>query len=155
MAKKIRIEENPIINKEPIKKSNKYEFFRSPSLIFIVMLVVSIFINIVLYSKYNKVSIELDETNVILISTKEELANTEDELEDVHSSLFSITGWEYSTSYIIDKLYFMDEYVVIVPEDNDDYYYSYDCYEKLYSDSAFWIYNIESAKGRGYKKGTC
>lgn len=154
MAKKIKIVENSITNNEIIKKNKKYDFFRVSTPIFIVLLLISICINIVMYNKYNKTNNKLVETKEKLSSTKKELSSTEDELEQVSSSLFSIIGGEYSVPYINNKLYFLDNYIVIVPE-YSNYYYTYDCFKELYPNSRYWAFNIDAAKGRGYKQGTC
>ena len=48
-----------------------------------------------------------------------------------------------------DKADFMDDYIVIVPDDGTNLYHSYGC-SKL-DTSSFWAFNTEAAKGEGYK----
>ena len=160
MAKKIKIVKNSITNNEIIKKNKKYDFFRVSTPIFIVLLLISICINIVMYNKYNK-------TNNKLVETKENYHITIEKL-------LSVTNGRLVED-IRAKLDFVDRHVVIVIKEYGNYYYNYECYKKLTADQiiriwndelqqcvkvgnrdyTIWIYNIETAKSRGYKEGTC
>ena len=55
----------------------------------------------------------------------------------------------FATVTAYSKAEFMDNYVVIVPDDGKKMYHKYGC-SKL-SLSYFWVYNIEAAKDQGYK----
>lgn len=48
----------------------------------------------------------------------------------------------------LDKINFMDKYIVIVP-DNTTIYHRYDC-EYLDTSSSFLAFNIDNAKAQGY-----
>lgn len=72
------------------------------------------------------------------------------------SQLDSITG-EHSTFYVQEKLDFFDENIVFVIEGYGNYYYTYDCVQKITDgeEYTYWAYNKEAAKVHGYQKGTC
>lgn len=56
-----------------------------------------------------------------------------------------------------EKSSFLDENIVLVIEGYENYYYTYDCVKKLTegNEYSYWAYNIEQAKAKGYKNGTC
>lgn len=70
--------------------------------------------------------------------------------------LNTLTG-KHDWSYVSDKLDFFDENIVFVIEGYGNYYYTYDCVQKITNgeEYSYWAYNIEAAKYEGYQKGTC
>ncbi len=55
-----------------------------------------------------------------------------------------------------NKAKFLDENIVFVINGYGNYYYTYDCVQKITSGSyTYWAYNKEAAISKGYKKGTC
>ena len=50
-----------------------------------------------------------------------------------------------------DKCDFIDKYVVFVCNDNSRLYHKYDCLSFQISNSTFWAYNTEAARGKGFK----
>ena len=48
-----------------------------------------------------------------------------------------------------NDLYFYDKYVVFVSDDGTNIYHKVDCYK--FDSSYFWAYNVEAAKGKGYR----
>lgn len=63
----------------------------------------------------------------------------------------------HTWSYTNEKLDFFDENIVFVIEGYGNYYYTYDCVQKITDgeEYSYWAYNKEAAKGNGYQKGTC
>ena len=57
--------------------------------------------------------------------------------------------WVETCLKFIEKLYFYETYVVIVPDDGTNRYHIYGC-DRL-GDYDFWAYNTEAAKAKGYK----
>ena len=61
-----------------------------------------------------------------------------------------------SWTYTRDKLEFYDENIVFVIKGYGNYYYSYDCVQKITDgEYDFWAYNKEAAVLNGYQEGTC
>lgn len=48
-----------------------------------------------------------------------------------------------------EKLDFLDEYIVMVEDDNTDLYHKYECYK--FKGKDFWAYNIDQAEALGYE----
>jgi len=77
-----------------------------------------------------------------------------DYYEDVEGEIINTCGTALEQIKNKRKINFLDDYIVIVPEDSK-YYYSYDCYIENYSNYDFYATNIDNAITEGYKKGTC
>lgn len=97
-------------------------------------------------NKLNERIEELEDENAKLIEENTEL----------NSDLLKITGLN-TNDYIIDKLEFFDNNIVFVLEGYGNYYYSYDCVQKITDGRqySYWAYNKEAATSRGYYQGTC
>ena len=119
-----------------------------PFVLISILFVISAGVNIVLY-KQNKV---LGKDNLDLIALNKSL---EKENEEIHSNLFSIIGTD-SVWYVQQKINFYDDNAVFVLKGYGNYYYSYDCVQKITNGQySFWIYNEEAAISQGYWRGTC
>lgn len=62
-----------------------------------------------------------------------------------------------SWTYTSDKLDFYDENIVFVIEGYGNYFFSYDCVQKITGgeEYSYWAYNKEAAISKGYQKGIC
>lgn len=66
------------------------------------------------------------------------------------------TNSHYEKLQYREKAEFLDENIVFVLEGYGDYYYTYDCVQKITDgEYSYWAYNKEAAVGEGYRKGTC
>lgn len=162
MAKKVKItshdfkleniEKNVQNNNQPKETiETKIVYKKQNNTLILIVAIISVLGNGILgylaYDYYQK-SVELDDV-------KSELKSTENELEDVHSSLFDITGLN-SVYYTKNKLDFMDENIVFKIEGFGNYYYTYDCMmEKVNGSYTYWAYNKEAAISQGIRKGSC
>lgn len=122
------------------------------------------------YFKYNRiitfylVILCLAITVIILTVRYIDLKNTVGEIAETCSTgsewceaqLDVLTG-EHSWLYVSDKLDFFDENIVFVLEGYGNYYYSYDCVEKITNgnDYTYWAYNKQQAIAKGYIEGSC
>lgn len=92
--------------------------------------------------------------------SKKELQNIADGFTDssdwCETQLNMLKG-DKTIFYMQDKLDFFDENIVFVIEGYGNYYYTYDCVQKITDgeEYSFWAYNKEAAKSNGYQKGTC
>jgi hypothetical protein len=81
--------------------------------------------------------------------------DVDDQLTEIDELLGTIEELEISMEELynqgsadMEKAYFMDDYVVIVPDDGTEMYHKYGCeYLDL---SSFWVYNIDAAINMGY-----
>ena len=86
---------------------------------------------------------------------EDENAKLIEENTELNSDLLKITGLN-TNEYIVDKLDFFDEHIVFVLEGYGNYYYTYDCVQKITDGPyTYWAYNKEAARSKGYYKGTC
>lgn len=86
---------------------------------------------------------------------RERIEILENENDELNSTLNNITG-EYTPFYIKEKLELFDNSIVFVLEGYGNYYYTYDCAQKITNGSySFWAYNKETAISKGYYRGTC
>ena len=150
MAKKIKI--NDVELKEI--KRNKLKYNNLKDWLFfaigiILLLVIGIVILVVNYVELESEIEDLNNKNI-------ELEGKNEELRDDSLYLSDLIG-KYDYYYTKEKLYFMDESIVFVIEGYGKKYYTYDCMMKKVGDKdySFWAYNVEAAKGYGYKKGGC
>ena len=102
-------------------------------------------------------------TNILLLllydDAKKEGQNIYEACSDnptwCETQLDSLVG-NKGTNYTKEKLDFFDENIVFVIEGYGDYYYSYDCVQRVTSgEYTYWAYNKEAAISKGYRKGTC
>lgn len=87
------------------------------------------------------------------INTERQIAELEKEIEDIKSQSGEcrLDRLKYK-----NKADFLDKNIVFVIKDYGNYYYTYDCVQKITSGSyTYWAYNKEAAISKGYKKGTC
>lgn len=154
-------------NNKGIKKN--YLLYKILFLLFFVLFIGSLGLNFYLFNEYDKVNdklddsydeikrtaIDLDRTKTILFDTQDKLVDTEKELMESNRSLFNILEDKYTVSDIMNKLDFLDEYIVIVPDGDREHFYTYDCYKKKFSDKGYWAFNRQSALSQGLKPGTC
>lgn len=139
--------------KKCTKCGKQYFYIKNKSILIIIPLLIflalSIFINI---KFYNKNEILSDDNWELYMENK----RLEEENEEIHSNLFSVIGTN-SVYYTKEKLSFLDENIVFVLEGYGNKYWTYDCVQQITNgeEYSFWAYNINAAKGQGYKKGTC
>ena len=103
--------------------------------------------------KYDNKEKKLRERIEIL---EEENTELYEEINELNSTLYNITGL-HTNDYIIDKLDFFDDNIVFVLKGYGNYYYTYDCVQKIADGNqySFWAYNKEAARSKGYYRGTC
>ena len=150
MAKKIKVNDDELNEiKRNKSKYNNLKDWLIFTIAIVVILVVGIIIFAVNYVELESEIEELNKTNVELEYKNEELEIDADNLKDL------IGNHDYY--YVKDKLDLMDESIVFVIEGYGKKYYTYDCMMKKVGDKdySFWAYNVEAAKGYGYKKGGC
>ncbi len=70
----------------------------------------------------------------------QETRNLEEKYDDLVDDWVDLFG----------KVYFYEEYVVIVPDDGTNRYHVYGC-DRLDKSDSFWAFNTEAAKVKGYK----
>ncbi len=131
--------ENTNISKEPIieAKSNTIEKHRCKSnTVFTLTLIL------------------ITETIILIIfgfliwDIKGKLTNEQIQKKSLQSEIHNIEFYKKDYWKNIDKVSFMDEYVVIVPADTN-IYHKYDC--KYLDLSSFLVFNIDNAKSEGFK----
>ncbi len=79
---------------------------------------------------------------------KSKLTNEQIQKKSLQSEIDNIEFYKKEYLKNIDKLSFMDEYIVIVPADTN-IYHKYDC--KYLDLSSFLVFNTENAKAEGFK----
>ena len=87
------------------------------------------------------------------INTERQIAELEKEIENIKSQSVEcrLDRLKYE-----NKAKFLDENIVFVINGYGNYYYTYDCVQKITSGSyTYRAYNKEAAISKGYKKGTC
>ncbi len=133
------------------KKCGKQYFhikpIKSKSIIIVIglsiALVVSIGFNI--YQTISLKNTNRDNSSEIS-SLKREIRDLEDENRNL-----TMENIDYE-----EKVNFLDENIVFVLEGYGDYYYTYDCVQKITDgEYTYWAYNKEAAIYKGYRKGTC
>ena len=144
MAKKIKITEN--LDKEFVveKKKKKISILKIVSLTLNVILIAGIIIGIIYFN--NK---------IIYFNNK--LEEKDDEINSRITSSACDFSCSYKYSTEIEKANMLDDYIVFVLDGYGNVYYTYDCVKKLTAGQqySFSAYNIDNAKGMGYKQGKC
>lgn len=101
---------------------------------------------------------EKDET---IKEQKSEIQNLQDEANDQQANISeleseiqfiesSMEDLYYEGSAYMEKAFFMDDHVVIVPDDGSEVYHKYGCPNCDISMNSFWIYNTQAAISWGY-----
>ena len=131
------------------KKSKKKGFsfkFSKPIMALSVVIAFILILNIVQLVAY----IGLLQDNNYYYEELEESESKYDRLRSDYSKTYSdYTSLKKRYDNIYDEYDFYHDHAVIVCNDGTRYYHSYTC---THCDtSSFWIYNIEAAKGDGYK----
>ena len=100
---------------------------------------------ILLYREYR----ELKTENAILTMEKNDLLReNQDLLGDV--TLYESEADRYEVLYndLAEKIYFYEQYVVVVEDDGTNLYHRYGC--SHFKGEYFWAYNVEAAIDQGY-----
>lgn len=113
-------------------------------IVMLLIIIASIGVNTLLISNLNEYKKEYENENSIL---KDEIKY----LESANSLIKKI-----SEGYQADSE-FLNENIAIVIQGYGNYYYTYDCVQKMIGDEeySFRAYNIPTAIAQGYKKGSC
>lgn len=140
------------------KKCNKCgkQYFNLKSILakidisFVILMVLAVFLGGLNIYQY----VKLTEKNEIIADYKSKNTSLSQELREEKDENFDLL---LENVELIDKANFLDENIVLVLEGYGNYYYTYDCVEKITNGESYsyWAYNIEAAKVKGYKKGTC
>lgn len=147
-------------NKRDESESEEEDDDESDSMSLVSKLVLCSFLLIVAYNiagiyfsaKYDHNEKKLRERIEIL---EEENTKLNEEINELNSTLYNITGL-HTNDYIIDKLDFFDDNIVFVLQGYGNYYYTYDCVQKITDGPyTYWAYNKEAASSKGYYRGTC
>lgn len=158
MAKKIKIEPS-------VKQKKNGDIKKIIILIGIIATIIAIIVGIVI------LFLQLKTTNKELEITKEELHDSQldtnfykERYESADRRCLYKTDNDCAESFACTKKYlsykiksdFLDENIVFVLKGYGNYYYSYDCVQKITDgDYTYWAYNKEAAKADGYKAGKC
>lgn len=123
----------------------KLIFKKKEILVSILTFIIMIFI---VFNFYQMTIIDIDKFNA-----EKKIKELEKEINDLKNqsveSRLDILKYE-------NKAKFLDENIVFVINGYGNYYYTYDCVQKITSGSyTYWAYNKEAAISKGYKKGTC
>lgn len=138
-------------NKKCIKCGKQYlnlKFNKNVAIyLYIGLLIITNMVTIIMYiDKKNEVENILEAYSDVDGTNQSWCETTMDILTDGNS-------WTYTS----DKLDFFDENIVFVIEGYGNYFYNYDCVQKITDgeEYSYWAYNKEAAISKGYQKGTC
>lgn len=128
---------------------NLKSIFAKIDMPFVILIVLAVFLGGLNIYQY----INLMEKNEIITDYKSKNTSLSYELREVKDENFDLL---LENSELSIKAEFLDENIVLVIEGYGNYYYTYDCAEKITGGSyTYWAYNKEAAKANGYKKGIC
>ena len=147
-------------NKRDESESEEEDDDESDSISLVGKLVLGSFLLIVAYNVAGvyfsaKFDNDTNKLNERIEKLEDENAKLIEENTELNSDLLKITGL-HTNEYIVDKLEFFDNNIVFVLEGYGNYYYSYDCVQKITNGSyTYWLYHKNEAMRRGYYQGTC
>lgn len=115
--------------------------------LYLGLLIITNMVTIFMYIDKNK-----EAENIL-----EECSNIEESNQSWCETTMDILTDGNSWTYTSDKLDFFDENIVFVIEGYGNYFYNYDCVQKITDgeEYSYWAYNKEAAISKGYQKGTC
>ena len=112
------------------------------TILLIIMLVFSAFLNVYLFTKIGETS-TLKREITALKSDKDTLNDTITRLRN------QIKQSDAELSVCYQEIEFIDEFVVFVEDNGTNYYHKYQCSEFI--GDGFWAFNVEAARGEGYR----
>jgi RNA polymerase subunit RPABC4/transcription elongation factor Spt4 len=103
---------------------------------------------------------QLQEKDTLIADKDDTIKNQEDEMKELQDNLAelqketedqqeAIEALNNNEAAYMDKVAFMDDYVVIVPDNGTNTYHKYGC--EYLDMSSFWIYNVDAAIGMDYE----
>ena len=128
------------------KSCGKQYFKFNKTLLFYVIIGVLVLSNIITVSMYVYKNNQLED---VIYECNQNTSLCETQL--------NLIKGEHTAFYIQEKLRMFDENIVFVIEGYGNYYYTYDCVQKITygKEYSYWAYNRAAAIGKGYKQGTC
>jgi hypothetical protein len=84
--------------------------------------------------------------NIVLAVNVAKNNDLENEIDDLENEIDDL---ENEIDGLENDLYFYDKHVVFVLNDGTNIYHKVDCYK--FGSYSFWAFNVEAAKGRGYR----
>lgn len=147
-------------NKRDESESEEEDDDESDSISLVGKLVLGSFLLIVAYNVAGvyfsaKFDNDTNKLNERIEKLEDENAKLIEENTELNSDLLKITGLN-TNEYIVDKLEFFDNNIVFVLQGYGNYYYTYDCVQKITDGPyTYWLYHKNEAMRRGYYQGTC
>lgn len=95
---------------------------------------------------------------VVIVLLVRNNANLKEDLKEEKSKPEPINGEIVTPQTVYDKnkLQFFDDNVVFIIDGFGDYYYTYDCMMKKVSGNySYLALNVDEAKNKGYREGSC
>ena len=117
---------------EIVDKNKKKRSFKTPLIVVSILLVLSFALNLYQIGINNQSKQNNQKLQQTLAQKSEENLELQQELIQDHA-----------------KANFLDEYIVMVEDDNTDLYHKYECYR--FKGRDFWAYNIDQAENLGYE----
>lgn len=114
---------------EIVDKNKKKRSFKIPLIIVSILLILSFAFNLYQLGLNNQSNQKLQQS---LTQKSEENLELQQELRQDR-----------------EKIDFLDEYIVMIEDDNTNWYHKYECYR--FRGKRYWAYNIEAAEAQGYE----
>ena len=127
-----KAENDQKIELEIVDKNEKTRSFKAPLIVVSILLVLSFALNLYQIGINNQSKQNNQKLQQTLAQKSEENLELQQELRQDS-----------------EKIDFLDEYIVMIEDDNTDLYHKYECYR--FKGIDFWAYNIDQAENLGYE----
>lgn len=117
---------------EIVDKNEKKRSFKTPLIVVSILLVLSFALNLYQIGINNQSKQNNQKLQQTLAQKSEENLELQQELRQNR-----------------EKIDFLDEYIVMIEDDNTNWYHKYECYR--FRGKRYWAYNIEAAEAQGYE----
>lgn len=129
-----------------LKEAKKKPKFKTVAIVLSITTAVFMISTVILSTSLITVNSKYEELNAKINSLETTIEQKDDKISRLDTEISNQRG---SIRALENELFFYDAYAVCV-DDNDSYYHKPDCI--YFDDSSFYIFNVESAKARGYSE---
>lgn len=129
-----------------LKEAKKKPKFKTAAIVLSITTAVFMISTVIFAGYLYSVNSKYEELNAKINSLETTIEQKDDKISRLDTEISNQRG---SIRALENELFFYDAYAVCV-DDNDSYYHKPDCI--YFDDSSFYIFNVESAKARGYSE---